>query len=505
MIPAEAKRVEDAGGIVVTDFTGFARVAHTGYEERVRELRRAQAMGLGTVGKEPVALDVSRALGDRDFKAVTGKALLVSTPDVRVRRLRSSHKFLALVCGGIPQAMDDAEVTRELDLVREMEDPVADIRAGCGALVQEAYGRGSVHNLTVIMVRIQWSPEAKYERKIAKIEKAKEAALGVDESKQASAAAASKRRRLEAAAAVTAQKKASYENSKSQIDKASEAADAARKEIQLKKMQAEVEAERREVARKAVAEAARKAREEAEREAEARDAASADGKEGGAGAETKKEDATIDEAEAFFIAHRAKKAAEAAAAQAAPAGEGEKSSVAFDAAEAFFAKNRAQKEAMNGGGKAAEGEGAKNSAAFDAAEDFFAKNRAQKAAADAGGKGSAGSSSSAFDAAEAFFARNRAEKNTSGDQALASKSETSTPAFDAAEAFFAANRAQKKAADVVKAVASAAAVNVSSIAQQEANEAKPITSAREPVKEAPTAAVTGQVEEEQEEEDLLFL
>ena len=43
-----------------------------GFEERVRELRRARAQGLGTIAKEPIALAVSRSLGDRDFKAVTG-------------------------------------------------------------------------------------------------------------------------------------------------------------------------------------------------------------------------------------------------------------------------------------------------------------------------------------------------------------------------------------------------------------------------------------------------
>merc|ERR1719464_62773 len=180
---------------------GFARVAHQGYEERLRELRRAQAQGLGTIGKEPVALDISRALGDREFKAVSGKALLVPTPGVRVAKIDESHKFVALVCGGIPTVMTNADIVAELDLIREA-DPVVDVRASCGSLVQEAYNRGSVDNLTAILVRLDWpgGPDKAYVRKVASVEKAKQAALAAaaaaaaEQEGKASAAAASKRR-----------------------------------------------------------------------------------------------------------------------------------------------------------------------------------------------------------------------------------------------------------------------------------------------------------------------
>ncbi|CAE8620885.1 unnamed protein product [Polarella glacialis] len=153
--PAEAERVRRAGGSVV-NFDGCKRVAHLGFEERVRELKRARANGLGTIGKEPVALAVSRALGDRHFKAVTGKQLLVATPSVRCLRLNSSFRFIALMCDGITDVMRDEQVVKELDLVRDAKDAAANLRAACGALVQEAYKRKSQDNLTVIMAQFQW-------------------------------------------------------------------------------------------------------------------------------------------------------------------------------------------------------------------------------------------------------------------------------------------------------------------------------------------------------------
>jgi len=205
-VESEAERVKKAGGLVV-EFGGAMRVAHEGFEERIREIRRAQAQGLGTIGKEPVALAVSRSLGDRDFKAVTGKALLVATPSFRSLQLSRSDKFVTLMCDGISEVMSPEEVIDELNRVRDAANPTVDVRAACGALVQEAYKRGSGDNLTVIMVRLEWEGED---------------ACGVDvyggAAKRASrsdardsAVAASKRRRLEAAAAVNAQKVAAYE------------------------------------------------------------------------------------------------------------------------------------------------------------------------------------------------------------------------------------------------------------------------------------------------------
>lgn len=158
-LASEADRVKKAGGVVV-DLGGALRVAQSGYEEKVKEIRRAQAQGLGVIGKEPVALAVSRSLGDRHFKAVTGKNLLVATPEVRCLRLDKSHKFLALMCDGIPDVMSNEESVFALDYIQKPSTPQNEVKAACGNLVQEAYKRGSEDNLTALLARLQWADVA---------------------------------------------------------------------------------------------------------------------------------------------------------------------------------------------------------------------------------------------------------------------------------------------------------------------------------------------------------
>lgn len=377
---SEAARIRDAGGVVVAFGGGPARVAHEGYEERLREIRRAQALGLGSIAKDPIALDVSRSLGDRDFKAIAGRALLVPMPDVRVLQLDPSHKFFALVCGGIPSVMAESDVVYELDLLREAEDPVADVRAACGTLVQEAYQRGSEHNLTVVLVRFQWSSahDSCYVRRVASVEKANASIVVNDSSRVETAVAASKRRRLEAAAAISAQKVAAYEKAVSTGQVAAQhAADAAKKEAELMLMRAEVEA--------------------------VRAAAPPPGT-------CSQLDATDPAATSCRSSSGHPKQGSKAWGHTAGDGEGAAclGSAVDDAAEAFF-RSRREKDSH---GEAAEGRAdtkGGNSSAFDAAEDFFAARKAKHARpVDAvGGTIDNTGNSPAFAAAEDFFAARR--------------------------------------------------------------------------------------------------
>jgi len=432
---AEAARIKAAGGVVLDYGMGCARVAHEGYEERIREIMRAQAQGLGNILKEPVALDVSRALGNRDFKGPNNKPLLIATPSVAMTKLGVDCKMLALITGGIPVVMYDADVIYELDLQREA-DLAADVRAGCGALVQEAYTKESAHNLTVILARFQWANTPGYARKSVtedKAEKAAKALMGnqIPEDDKKAASAASKKRRMEAAAAVNAQKQAAYERSGAA---ASYAEEEAKREAELKRMRAEVEEQKAEAAKKlreermaAIRKANEEARkaEEAEAEGEGLDAAEAFFAARKAQRKNEKDVAPRgqEEAEAFFLKRKAERDAEKAAAGGSSGG-GEKGS-GLDAAEAFFSKRNAEKAESSGG------------SAMDAAEAFFAKRNAEKAAAQ-----EPAPSGGAMDAAEAFFAKRNAEK------AVAAKEASSTPAnpppsnaMDAAEAFFAARKA----------------------------------------------------------------
>merc|ERR1712039_306466 len=132
---------------------------------------------------------------------------------------------------------------------REPSDPTADVRTGCGALATEAYNKGSQHNLTVILARLDWRGDGSstHVRKLASVHAAEKAAMALmemEDPKKESAVAASKRKRLEAAEKIKSQKQASYERDRAigggaQLD----AAEAAKKEEELKKFQAEVNAE----------------------------------------------------------------------------------------------------------------------------------------------------------------------------------------------------------------------------------------------------------------------
>eukprot|EP00747_Dinoflagellata_sp_TGD_P132597 gnl/TRDRNA2_/TRDRNA2_175094_c3_seq3.p1 gnl/TRDRNA2_/TRDRNA2_175094_c3~~gnl/TRDRNA2_/TRDRNA2_175094_c3_seq3.p1 ORF type:complete len:597 (-),score=190.75 gnl/TRDRNA2_/TRDRNA2_175094_c3_seq3:42-1778(-) len=236
----EAKRVFDAGGVVVDLGGGVWRVAHEGYEEKIRDIRRAKAQGLGTIAKEPIALAVSRALGDREFKAVTGKALLIATPGVRCIQLNRTMKFFAIMCDGIPDVMRNEEIIGSLAQKRDPTSYEADVRAACGALVQEAYKRGSEDNLTVILVRLLWEGAAANDH-TSFIQPLPDD-LGLGDQPAESAAAASKRRRLAANASVKSQKIAAYDKvvaaeeeatAKLEAAKQAKAAAATDKEAQL--------------------------------------------------------------------------------------------------------------------------------------------------------------------------------------------------------------------------------------------------------------------------------
>lgn len=164
---AEADRVREAGGMIV-NFDGAKRVAHAGFDNQIRELRRAKAAGLGAVGRPPVALAVTRALGDRDFKV--DKPLLIATPSVRSFELDASVHFIALMCDGITDVLSNEEIIFELDFLRDAADASANARKACGDLVQKAYSRGSQDNLTVVMAFFDWEGEKRSSGAVGPVE-----------------------------------------------------------------------------------------------------------------------------------------------------------------------------------------------------------------------------------------------------------------------------------------------------------------------------------------------
>merc|ERR1712110_62324 len=96
------------------------------------------------------------------------------------------------------------EVVQELVVKRDPSSPAADVRAACGALVQEAYKRGILENLTIVLVRFEWEgvEDEAFSMEVDDNDDAKESGK---------AAVASKRKRLATAANVSAQRFAAHE------------------------------------------------------------------------------------------------------------------------------------------------------------------------------------------------------------------------------------------------------------------------------------------------------
>jgi len=94
-------------------------------------------------------------------------------------------------------------------LLSEVQRAVANsetgIREACGALIQEAYHRGSGDNLTVVLVNLDWGSNCN------EVDRDGNLNFGQRLEQPLSAVADSKRRRLHTAAAVNLQKITEYE------------------------------------------------------------------------------------------------------------------------------------------------------------------------------------------------------------------------------------------------------------------------------------------------------
>eukprot|EP01069_Polyplicarium_translucidae_P006823 Polyplicarium_translucidae@DN3026_c0_g1_i2.p1 len=148
----ERQRIEGSGGIVL-DVQGVQRVALPDFKERCKRIKMGQATGAGSSQRPPVALAVSRAIGDRDFKFP--EKILTATPDVIAHTLKKGEESFVLIgCDGIWDVMSNE------DVVAVMEDHVPQ---GCEMaakkLLLAAYEKGSLDNLTVVAAAYAGQPE----------------------------------------------------------------------------------------------------------------------------------------------------------------------------------------------------------------------------------------------------------------------------------------------------------------------------------------------------------
>ncbi|EER05995.1 phosphatase, putative [Perkinsus marinus ATCC 50983] len=146
---AEKERIVKNGGAMVTPAGGVVRVAAADYEDKMKAYKKATNAGLGAVEKPPIALAVSRAFGDREFK--TPNKLVVSEPSVNHYTLSPETDIaLVLVCDGVTDVMTPAMIGAKI--LQYNRKP----KAASGGLIQEAYQRGSQDNLTAITVFLNW-------------------------------------------------------------------------------------------------------------------------------------------------------------------------------------------------------------------------------------------------------------------------------------------------------------------------------------------------------------
>jgi len=147
--PDERARIEAAGGVVLKIGSCY-RVASTDYEARCKRIKMSQCTQGGASERPPVALAVSRAFGDREFKE---KSLIIATPETRVLQLDNSHQFIFMACDGVWDVMSDQEV------VSIVSGHVGNPNEASSAVVTTAFQRGSQDNLTAITIFFEWPEE----------------------------------------------------------------------------------------------------------------------------------------------------------------------------------------------------------------------------------------------------------------------------------------------------------------------------------------------------------
>eukprot|EP00270_Netrium_digitus_P019092 TRINITY_DN742_c0_g1_i1.p1 TRINITY_DN742_c0_g1~~TRINITY_DN742_c0_g1_i1.p1 ORF type:complete len:286 (+),score=64.34 TRINITY_DN742_c0_g1_i1:158-1015(+) len=93
-------------------------------------------------------LAVSRAFGDKLLKR-----FVVAEPEIKEQILTADHEFLILASDGV------WDVIKEQDAVNMVRDE-PDVEAMARTLAEEAYRRGSADNITCVLIRFHYKPDA---------------------------------------------------------------------------------------------------------------------------------------------------------------------------------------------------------------------------------------------------------------------------------------------------------------------------------------------------------
>lgn len=137
----------------------FATHDHKPYNEEER--RRIENAG-GTVMIQRVngSLAVSRALGDYDYKNVTGllptEQLVSAEPDLTIIDRTDEDEFLILACDGVWDVMSNEEVVSYIHSRLVVHQNLQEV---CEELLETCLAKGSRDNMSVILITFPAAPQ----------------------------------------------------------------------------------------------------------------------------------------------------------------------------------------------------------------------------------------------------------------------------------------------------------------------------------------------------------
>lgn len=154
----------DSRGLLCSDNnTKFATYDHKPYNEEEKK-RIENAGGSVMIQRVNGSLAVSRALGDYDYKNVSGlpptEQLVSAEPDLNVIDRSPQDQFLILACDGVWDVMSNQEVVTYIQsrlLVHE------NLQKVCEELLETCLAKGSKDNMSVILITFPAAPHVSEE------------------------------------------------------------------------------------------------------------------------------------------------------------------------------------------------------------------------------------------------------------------------------------------------------------------------------------------------------
>jgi serine/threonine protein phosphatase PrpC len=97
-----------------------------------------------------------RCLGDTNFKIPTSESNFVSCePYFNSLQIVDDYKFILLACDGL---FDKVEPQKAMEFLHNhLENNNNDVKGACDALADFALSAGSTDNITIVLIKFNWS------------------------------------------------------------------------------------------------------------------------------------------------------------------------------------------------------------------------------------------------------------------------------------------------------------------------------------------------------------